>query len=227
MARRVALLLALTGYWLPWLTHPAAALRFNGYELSEWVTFLPGVRDGSLPLSRLVFLLPLACLALLCGLVAARPASTLVLPPLGAAARQPPAPPRRGLGTMLPAVADPTGWVLLGLGLLLAFTVLPPYPYLLTAYADAEYQTQFFAAVLTLLAWALVAYLPRDLNAALQGLLALGAGAIGLWAVLALRPAANAALNAPWQLGLGWYLMLAGMAGLVVSGLARVFGPRA
>src|SRR5260221_287867 len=74
MRRRIvqlaALGLALIGYWLPWLTHPVAALRLNGYELSEWVTYLPGVRDGSLPLSRLLFLLPLSCLALLLGLAA-------------------------------------------------------------------------------------------------------------------------------------------------------------
>src|SRR5437764_9978299 len=62
--------LALIGYWTPWLTHPAAALRLNGYELSEWVTFLPGVRDGSLPFNRLAFLIPLACLALLLGIAA-------------------------------------------------------------------------------------------------------------------------------------------------------------
>src|SRR5258705_5136091 len=65
----VALGLALVGYWLPWLTHPVAALRLNGYELSEWITYLPGVRDGSLPLSRLLFLLPLGCLALLLRLL--------------------------------------------------------------------------------------------------------------------------------------------------------------
>ena len=93
--RPLALLLALVGYWLPWLTHPAAALRLNGYELSEWVTFLPAVRDGSSPLTRLVFLLPLAALALLCGLAAARPATTLSLPPLGdGPARRPAATPR-------------------------------------------------------------------------------------------------------------------------------------
>src|SRR5437870_3045187 len=86
--RWLALLLALVGYWLPWLTAPAAALRLNGYELSEWITFLPGVRDGSLPLNRLVFLLPLACLALLFALAAARPAPTLSLPPLGKAPDQ-------------------------------------------------------------------------------------------------------------------------------------------
>jgi hypothetical protein len=223
---RLFLVLALLGYWLPWLTHPAAALRLNGYELSEWVTFLPGVRDGSLPLSRLIFLLPLACLALLSGLAAARPASTLALPPLGASTPRAAAPRRAGLAAYLPPLAGPAGWALLLLGLLLALTVLPPYPYLLTAYADPEYQTQLFVGALALLAWAVVAYLPRDLNALLQALLALAAGLAGVWAALTVQPAASEVLNASWNLGLGWYLMLIGFAGLTVTGLARVFGPR-
>jgi hypothetical protein len=225
--RFVALALALAGYWLPWLTHPAVALRLNGYELSEWVTFLPGVRDGSLPLSRLAFLLPLACLALLCGLVAARPASNLVLPPLGAAARRVPPAPRTGLAALLPHLSGPTGWALLVLGLALGFTVIPPYPYVLTAYADPEYQTQLFVGGVTLLASLVVAYLPRELNAALQSILAASAGAVGLWAVLTLRPAANAVINAHWDLGPGWFVMLAGLAGLALSALVSLFGPRA
>src|SRR5258707_12161641 len=86
-----ALGLALVGYWLPWLTHPVAALRLNGYELSEWVTYLPGVRDGSLPLSRLLFLLPLSCLALLLALASSwQPVGS---PRLLSTATTPPAPP--------------------------------------------------------------------------------------------------------------------------------------
>src|SRR6185436_5919146 len=75
--RTLSLLLALIGYWTPWLTHPVAALRLNGFELSEWVTFLPGVRDGSLPFNRLAFLIPLACLALLLSITASHFRSTL------------------------------------------------------------------------------------------------------------------------------------------------------
>ena len=67
-----AVLLAVVGYWMPWLTLPAAALRLSGLDLAEWITHLPGVMDGSLPLGRLSFLTPLACLALLLALAGAR-----------------------------------------------------------------------------------------------------------------------------------------------------------
>ncbi len=223
--RRVALLLALVGYWLPWLTHPAAALRLNGYELSEWITFLPGVRDGSSPLNRLVFLLPLAGLALLCALAAAQPTATLSLPPLGAA--PPPTPPARtGLAAFLPTLAGPSGWLFLLLGLGCAFVVFPPYSYLLTAYADQEYQLQLLVAAVTLIAVFVVTFLPGDLGAALQTALAAGALAVAAWALLTVRPEARELLAAPWNIGLGWWVMLAGFGWLALLGLARLFGPR-
>jgi hypothetical protein len=226
LSRRLALALALAGYWLPWLTHPAAALRLNGYELSEWITFLPGVRAGSLPLTRLVFLLPLACLALLFALAAARPASTLSLPPLGAGPRHAPPPARTGLAAFLPSLAGPLGWLFLLVGLLCAFTVLPPYPYLLTAYADPEFQLQLLVAAITLIAVLLVTFLPDSLSAILQTVLALAGLAVGAWGLLTVRPLAAELLNAAWPIGLGWYAMLAGFGWLALLGLRRLFGPR-
>ena len=226
--RPLALLLALVGYWLPWLTHPAAALRLNGYELSEWVTFLPAVRDGSSPLTRLVFLLPLAALALLCALAAARPASTLSLPPLGeGTARRPATAPRAGLWALLPNLAGPLGWLFLALGLLGALIIFPPYPYLLTAYADPEYQPQLLVAALTLIAVIVGLFLPGDLSALLQTLLAAGALAVGAWALVTVRPVAGELLGAPWAVGLGWWAMLLGLAWLALMGLRRLFGQRA
>lgn len=223
---RLALLLAVLGYWLPWLTHPAAALRLNAYELSEWITFLPGVRDGSLSLTRLQFLLPLAGLALLCALVAIRPAQRLALPPLGVAPR-PPAAPRTGLAALLPLVAGPAGWITLLAGLVFAFVVLPPYPYLLTAHADPEFQAQLIVALVTVLAFVVLVYLPGDLNAVAQIVLALAVIASAVPPLLAVRPAANEVLGVAWPLGLGWPLLLAGLAALAWLALARLFSPRA
>lgn len=204
----LSLLLALIGYWTPWLTHRAVALRLNGYELSEWVTFLPGVRDGSLPFNRLAFLIPLACLALLLGIAASRFRPTAT-------------PPSSWLRLKWPRSI--IGWVLLVLAALCCYTIFPPYPYLLTAYADPEFQLQFFVALATLFGLILTLYLPVGLNTVLQILLAGLGGAYGLWTLLAVRPVASALLNAPWAIGLGWFVMLAGFVGLIVSGVAYFF----
>lgn len=221
-----ALALALVGYWLPWLTHPVAALRLNGYELSEWVTFLPGVRDGSLPVGRLVFLLPLGCLALLLGLAAtwqaSRPSRLLTQSTLETSTTAP----RNGLNALLPSIRGFGGWGLLLLSLVCAFIVFPPYPYLLTAYADPEYRNQLFAASLGVVLLLLALYLPSDFKAALQIVLAALGGGLGLWSLLVLRPVASSLLGAPWAIGLGWPIMLAGFALLVLGGWRELFGPR-
>src|SRR5687767_6493572 len=111
--RTFSILLALVGYWAPWLTHPAAALRLNGYELSEWITFLPGVRDGTLPFNRLAFLIPLACLGLLSGITAAHFRSMTA--------------PSSWLRPKWPRSL--IGWALLVLAALGCYGVFPPYPY--------------------------------------------------------------------------------------------------
>ncbi len=223
--RLVALLLALVGYWSPWLTYPTPALRLNGYELSEWVTFLPAVRDGSLPLSRLVFLLPLACLSLLFGVVASRVPPALDLVPLGAIGR-PPEPSRRGLVAALPRLLPGLGWPLVLAGIASALVIFPPYPYLLTAYADREYQGQLFVAAATLLGLLFSLYLPVDLKDLLQIVLGLVGAALAAWAVANLRPVASALLNAPWPIGLGLVALLLGFGALGLGGLAQLLGPR-
>ncbi len=226
MSRRivhvVALGLALAGYWLPWLTAPAAALRLNGYELSEWVTFLPSR-------SRLLFLLPLACLAVLLALAASRSADAPPIYILGGEPQSPrprPARPRSGLGTLLP-VSGLGGWVLLFLGAVCALVVVPPFPYFLTAYADPEYRVQLFVALFSLVALPLALYLPDQVKAVVQIGLAVAGGALGMWALLTVRPVASNLLGAPWAIGLGWAVMLAGFVGLAWVGLAQLFSPRA
>ena len=230
MRRRVvqlaALALALVGYWLPWLTHTDSALRLNGYELSEWVTFLPGVRDGSLPLSRLLFLLPLACLALLLGLAGTWQAARPIVLLTDTARRPANSAPRSGLSAMLPSIQGWGGWALLALAAVCAFTVFPPYPYIFTAYADPEYRTQLFVAALAVVVLLLALYAPTDIKAALQIVLALVGGALGLWGLIVVRPVASGLLGAPWPVGLGWPMMLLGFALLALSGLRELFGPR-
>jgi len=195
------LLVALAGYWSPWLTHPAAALRLSGYDLAEWVTFLPGVRDGSLPLSRLIFLLPLACLALLLGLAAHA------------------GPRRHGWRGWLPASAG--GWALWALAGVCSLLVLPPYEAFLNREYWPEYQTQFGVACAAMAGVAASGLTPRRAIGWLQVALAAAGAGYGAWALLTLRPAANELLNAPWALGLGWLAMLAGLAAVAVTAAWR------
>jgi hypothetical protein len=196
---------ALAGYLAPWLTHPAAGLRLSGFELAEWVTFLPGVRDGSLPLSRLAFLTPPACLALLWAVAAAR------------------AQPSRSAGWRRFFPGSWVGWALLALALLCNLLVLPPYEVLRNRDYWLEYQPQFIVAGAAWLGIAACQFLPKRANALLQIIFALVGGGYGAWALTALRPAANELLNAPWAVGYGWMAMLVGFAGLAVIGAIELF----
>ncbi len=58
----IALMLAL--YLFPWLVNPAASLTLNAYDLAEWASLHPAVRDANL-LTSLLLRLPLPCLALI------------------------------------------------------------------------------------------------------------------------------------------------------------------
>jgi hypothetical protein len=59
----------LLAYFLPWLPHPAAGLRFIGLEMGEWVKFLPLVQAGQIRAGRDLFYLPPITLGLLLALL--------------------------------------------------------------------------------------------------------------------------------------------------------------
>jgi len=203
--------LALAGFWGPWLTHPAAALRLNGFELSEWVTFLPGVRDGSLPFGRFTFLIPVATLISLFGIAAARSRSQ-------ASARR-----RARLSALLPNAW--LGWGLLFFALACVAAIFPPYEAFVRPDYWPEYQPQFIAACAASAGLILILALPDEVNDILQILLALLGGGYALWATLSLW-AVVLQFNVRWSIGLGWAAMLLGFAGLTLSGWARLFSPR-
>jgi peptidoglycan/LPS O-acetylase OafA/YrhL len=69
----IAVGLMLVFYLFPWVTNPSAALSLNGYDLAEWTSLHPAVRDAAIPLLTTALLrLPLACFALLVAFGARR-----------------------------------------------------------------------------------------------------------------------------------------------------------
>lgn len=184
------LVLALVGFWGPWLSLPPAALQLNAYELSEWVTFLPAVCWEGVPLSRLAFLAVSACLAGLWALSATEAGWR---------------------GRVLAAV--PVG--------LCVWAALPYYPYILTAYAEPEFQGQFWVGVGTALsagAWLVAARGARAARLADALQVAVAALALGLaWQALLLTLPQAQVLLPGW--GVGWGAVLCGLA-LVAVGLS-------
>ncbi len=60
-------------YLFPWLTNPSVSLSLNAYDLAEWASLHPAVRDATPALLTSVLLrLPLVCLALLIAFTARR-----------------------------------------------------------------------------------------------------------------------------------------------------------
>jgi hypothetical protein len=196
----LGLALAWSGYWAPWIAHRAAALNLNGYELAEWITFLPGLRDGSLRLGRLDFLLPLSCICLLTALAA-------------------------WLTPNLPGWAR---WAATAVAFLGAFAILPEYPFILTAHADPELRPALtlgvFTMVAVLVAGPAIPRLPQDtrwraLWPAADLTLIVVAIAFGAWALVIVWPALAEVFNAAPRLN--WGPVALGI-GLVMRGVEPV-----
>ena len=184
-------LLELAGAVTPWIPHRAAALRLTALDLFVVVRLLPPVRDGVVRVAREVFLLPLLA-----------PALVLALAPAFC--------PR------------PRGFFHYGgplVGAVLALTVLPPYPPILTAWRDPLYRGQLFL-VLATCPLALAAFwarrLPERWRGGLASVLALAGWLPPFLAVLRVRPLFSALYGAPVGIGPGVLLGALG-AGLVLS----------
>ena len=65
----LGLVLAIVGYFGPWVPHKTAALTVTGFELVEFAKFFPQVQGGIVPVTRVLFLTPLVAAAILLGLL--------------------------------------------------------------------------------------------------------------------------------------------------------------
>ena len=196
----MALLVALAGYFGPWVGHQAAALVLTGQDMAEYVKFLPQVRAGELRVLRELFYLPLLAGAI--GLVC-----------LAANRRWRYAWWLRGLLALL---AVPV-----------ALSMLPPAwtPQLMLT-AEFRWQAAAMAVCLALaVLHPLLRRLPPALLETTTALLALAAAVVPVWQFLRLRPALDFVYGRPVTLGWGLWLMPLGfglfVAVLLLSRLSR------
>lgn len=192
-------LLALAGYFAPWVAHRTAALSLNGWELTTWAKPLPDVRSGALLLRADWLYAPLAAAGLGTALVGAlwRPR----------AAR---------------------GWLLRLAGAGVCLLALPQYPQVLSAYKnDPEFGPPFYlavagaaACVLSFLAW----WLPARWRPLLRVPVA-AAGAYYAPAMFAaLLPAIGAVYHETIGFGWGTWLTIGAFSLAGLAALAEAIG---
>ena len=176
----------------PWVSHKTAALGLSGADMAEFVKFLPQVQNGSLPIQRLVFYLPVIAVtvgaAFLVGPGAARYARSLRLSALLLA------------------------W-------LCSLQLLPP-AWSPASLMTKEFRLQaacLAASWLLLACCSLMAQLPLRLRGSLTAVLALLSSALPAWQTWVVMPAISATYGRSPALGWGF---AACHAGLLVAALA-------
>ena len=194
----LVLLLALAGYFGPWVAHKAAALVLTGQDMAEYVKFLPEVRSGELQVMRELFYLPLLAGALGLVSLAANRRLRYLWP----------------LRWLLPLLAVPV-----------ALSMLPPAwtPQLMLT---PEFRLQAAAIAVCLIIVVihpLLRRLPPALLEAITALLALAAAVIPVWQFLRMRAAIDGVYGRPVTLGWGLWLMPLGFGLLAVALLALAF----
>ena len=190
-------LVALVGYFGPWIGHPAAGLVVTGLDLGEYVKFLPSVRNGGLTLWREGFYLPLFTVSLTFSLHAFRE--------------------ELDYGWLMRAL------LLLAAGVT-ALNMLPPAwtPHLLRT---PEFRLQTLAILFCLGVAAIspfAALLPRRITGGITLLLA----GLAIWLpvqnFLRILPDISLVYNHAQHPAWGMYAMVVGLAGVVVVGAVEM-----
>jgi hypothetical protein len=198
----LGIILALVGYWGPWVDHKTAALVLNGLDMSEYVKFLPEGRDGSTLVVRELFYLPSLAAALCLALL---------------------------VGWLWPRYSATARVIMLSLAVGLCMVVLPPYPFVLNALDSPEFRGQFILCVLCLglIAACLLyrfltsrlrrgSFLQRFANLVLIALALLGTiPAVAQF--FAVRPALDRAYGWHVQIGWGLWVMVVGFACVIAA----------
>lgn len=190
----LGIILALVGYWGPWVNHKTAALVLSGLDMAEFVKFLPGVRAGTEFMIRELFYLPPLAAALCLALIGSN----------------------RHLRYPLWARA-----IMVIIAIALAVIVLPSYPFILQALSSDEFRKQFLAGAgcLAIIAgFLLYRRLSRVVMVALLIIVSLAGAIPPGWQFLSIRSALDRVYGQP--IHIGWGLWLTAVGFLVVAGAA-------
>ena len=184
------------GFLGPWVAHSTSALALSGADMAEFVKFLPGVLDGSIPLVRQWFYLPplaiTTSIALLIGSRTLRYTSLL-----------------QALAMLL--------------GFAASLQILPP-AWSPSSLMTTEFRAQVLGlgiSWLLLASFWLLRRLPFWLLGSLSAGFCVIALALSLWQYLIAKPAIDMAYNAAPDAGWGLFVCLVGLAAAAAaSGLA-------
>ncbi len=200
--RSVALLIALAliaaGYFGPWVAHKDAGLILSADDLAEFVKFMPIVRSGEAGIVRELFFAPIWIAALGFGLFAGQ---------------------RRSVGAKLG---------LLLLSLLLVFTPLPPFTFLIDAYRSSEFGLTFWVTAIATLSIVALTIFGRRLSDRAEAIawivLGIAAASIAPLHFIKIQPAI--AILYPFSLGWGFVMVIVGGVALSAIGVRKTIGSR-
>lgn len=188
----IGLLIALAGYFGPWVWHPAVALRLSADDLGEFVKFMPAVQFAALPITRELFYLPIWLasigLAFWVGMYVRRVWIRVVI----------------GLLLIYASI-----WP------------MPPYPFILDAYKSSEFGLAFWASVLAALLCVAGLLFGRRLAHRWQTLLWIAIGAPGVSIAPLLFFQVKPAIEALYNFAIGWGIVavIIGFGSVVLSSL--------
>jgi hypothetical protein len=190
----LGLVLALVGYFGPWVYHRTAALTVTGFELSWFSKFFPQVGSGVVSIQRERFFVPVVTAAILWGLWINRLAELPIFHRV----------------------------LLTGPAALLLLLVLPPYDFFLTP--EYRPQLLLAVGGMALIPLTLLGrVLPGRAWGGLFALLSLTGGSLALTQFLRLRPLVVSLHGSPVGLGWGAITCVAGFAALAALGFCVGF----
>lgn len=204
-------ILAMIGVWGAWVWHRVAALVVSGWDLAEFVKFVPGASAV-----RELFYVPVWCGAIILAFLAHHPVA------------------KPDESTRQQFVNMAACSVLFMAAVALMIAILPPYPQLIEDYGSAESRWRFVLGVSGLLlvgvSWLAQRWLRRMAGPMLVALALIGA-LPALWQFLKVREPIEAVYGSPigWGWGVsvflsGWTMVGGAGAWVLWSRITRSYG---